>query len=285
MSELGPIVYFVPVFVILTLADFIVGYRKDGFNPKDSAASITMGLGNLGLGFFAKGIAFGVFAWVYQFRLFTIEMNWLGWILIVLADDFVYYWFHRTSHECRLFWASHVIHHSSEAYNLSTALRQTWTGSFYSFIFWMPLALVGFKPEYILLQQAFSLFYQYFIHTERVDRLGFLEWIMNTPSHHRVHHGSDPKYLDRNHAGIFIIWDRMFGTFQQEEERPKYGIVKNLESFNPFIIAFHEWISIGRDILKGFSPRSFIGYVFGPPGWQPDGKGTTSDVLRKQAGL
>lgn len=285
MNELGPIAYFVPVFIVLTLADFIVGYRRNGFNPKDSAASITMGLGNLGLGFFAKGIAFGVFTWVYQYRLFTIDMNWLGWIFLVLADDFVYYWFHRTSHECRLFWASHVIHHSSEAYNLSTALRQTWTGSFYSFIFWMPLALVGFKPEYILLQQAFSLFYQYFIHTERVDRLGFLEWFMNTPSHHRVHHGSDPKYLDRNHAGIFIIWDRMFGTFQQEEERPKYGIVKNLETFNPFIIAFHEWISIARDLMKGFSPKNFVGYVFGPPGWQPDGKGTTSDVLRKQAGL
>ena len=183
-----------------------------------------------------------------NYRIFTIPFTWWAWVLIFLADDFCYYWFHRISHENRLFWASHVVHHSSKMYNLSTALRQTWTGSFMSFVFWLPLAIVGFHPVMILAQMSVSLLYQYWIHTELIDKLPrWFEAVFNTPSHHRVHHATNPQYLDRNHAGILIIWDKLFGTFEPEVEKPIYGLVKNIDTYNPLKIAFLEWYNMCRE--------------------------------------
>ena len=172
-------------------------------------------------------------------------------MLLFFAEDFTYYVFHRTSHECRFFWASHVVHHSSQRYNLGTALRQTWTGGIsFSFIFWLWLPLIGFPPIMIMTMQAISLLYQFWIHTELIRTLGPLEAFFNTPSHHRVHHASNLRYLDRNHAGTLIIWDRLFGTFEPEDaaEPPIYGLTRNIDTYNPVRIAFHEWWDIARDL-------------------------------------
>jgi sterol desaturase/sphingolipid hydroxylase (fatty acid hydroxylase superfamily) len=203
--------------------------------------------------------------------------------LLFFADDLSYYVMHRTSHECRFFWASHVVHHSSQRFNLATALRQTWTGSFFTFIFWLWLPLVGFAPIMVMTMQAISLLYQFWVHTELVRNMGPLEWIFNTPSHHRVHHASNGRYLDRNHAGMLIIWDRIFGSFEQERERCVYGLTRNLNSYNPVRIAFHEWLDIWRDVKAARDWRSRWMYAFGPPGWRHDGCGKTSAELRAAA--
>jgi len=256
----------------------------NSYTLKDASASISMGLGNVFIDVFAKTMVFAALTFVYlNFRIFTIPFVWWAWILIFFLEDFFYYWFHRISHESRFFWASHVIHHSSQKYNLSTALRQTWSGSFISFIFWLPLPLLGFHPAMILAQMSISLIYQYWIHTELINKMPkWFESVFNTPSHHRVHHGSNPQYLDRNHAGILIIWDRIFGTFEPEIEKPVYGLVTNIKTFNPIKIAFIEWISLFKDALT--SKTSIINklkYFVKPPGWKHDGSGILSSDLRK----
>jgi sterol desaturase/sphingolipid hydroxylase (fatty acid hydroxylase superfamily) len=184
----------------------------------------------------------------------------------------------------RWFWASHVIHHSSQHYNLSTALRQTWTGFFsLSFLFRCPLFLLGFHPGLVFFCGGLNLIYQFFIHTEAVGRLPrWVEAVMNTPSHHRVHHGTNPAYLDRNYAGVFIIWDRLFGSFVAEDaaEPARYGIVRNLASFNPLWVATHEWVGIARDLLAARSVQAAWMALAGPPGWK---SGETSEVIRARA--
>ena len=178
-------------------------------------------------------------------------------------------------------------HHTSQHYNLSTALRQTWTGGVAgTWLLWLPLAFLGFPPAMIAIQKGISLVYQYWIHTETIRRLpkGF-EAVFNTPSHHRVHHARNPIYLDRNYAGILIVWDRLFGTFQPEldAEPCRYGVVHNLGAFNPLRVAFHEWVGIAQDIAR--SPRHVLGWLFGPPGWSPDGSRDTSRTLKERAGV
>ena len=206
--------YAIPFFIATVIIEVILTVRVKlkEYEFKDAATSITMGLGNVAVGLFTKGMVLAVFYFIYNtYHIFDIPFAWWSWILILFAEDLAYYWNHRIAHESRLFWASHVVHHSSKKYNLSTALRQTWTGSFYTFIWWTPLVLIGFHPVMILVQMSISLLYQYWIHTELIDKLPkWFEAIFNTPSHHRVHHATNPQYLDRNHAGIFIIWDKLF---------------------------------------------------------------------------
>ncbi|MCB0280263.1 MAG: sterol desaturase family protein [Calditrichaeota bacterium] len=282
------IYYAIPFFIISMIVEYmLIRQRKSviGYHLKDTSASISMGLGNVATNLIGKILVLASLTFVYQFRLFDIPWAWWSWILIIFADDLVYYIFHRTSHICRFFWASHVIHHSSQHYNLSTALRQTWTGNFCSFIFWLPLSFIGFDPIMVMTMQSISLLYQFWIHTEGIKRMGILEKVMNTPSHHRVHHGSNIKYLDKNLAGIFIIWDKLFGSFKEEEETPEYGISHNLDSYNPLYIAFHEWIDMWRDIKTAKSIREIFGYVFKAPGWSPDGSRKTSKELQAELGL
>ena len=276
--------YAIPAFVVLLLLEVLVTSwdHKGLYEAKDTLSSLAMGLGNVAIGLITKGWIFICFTIVYQFRWFELEYTWWTWILLFFAEDFTYYWFHRISHQSRFFWASHVVHHSSQRYNLGTALRQTWTGSFTSFVFWLWLPLVGFPPAMIMTMMAVSLIYQFWIHTETVGKLGPLEWIFNTPSHHRVHHSSDAYYLDRNHAGILIIWDRLFGTFVEENERPTYGLTKNIDSYNPLVIAFHEWRDLFRDLRSAKSFREVWGYLFKAPGWSPDGSRKTSEQLRHE---
>jgi sterol desaturase/sphingolipid hydroxylase (fatty acid hydroxylase superfamily) len=260
----------IPGFIALLLLEAVLDaiMRRDLYQFKDTAASLIMGTGNVILGLVSKIMVLAIFTVVHRFAIFKIGYQWWAWVLLFFAEDFTYYVFHRTSHECRLFWASHVIHHSSQRYNLGTALRQTWTGSFMSFVFWLWLPLVGFEPVMVLTMQAISLIYQFWIHTELIRSMGPLEWIINTPSHHRVHHGSNQRYLDRNHAGILIIWDRMFGTYVPEAEAPVYGLTKNINSYNPLRIAFHEWIDIWNDVRSVSSWHLKLRYVFGRPGWK-----------------
>ena len=215
-----------------------------------------------------------VYAGLYELSPLRMPADeWWTYALLFFADDFAYYWFHRIHHEVRVFWASHVVHHSSQHYNLSTALRQTWT-PMTSLPFWAVLALLGFQPWMILTQQAISLIYQFWIHTERIGRLPApVELVFNTPSHHRVHHGSNELYLDRNYGGILIVWDRMFGTFQGETERVRYGLTQNLRTFRPTRVAFHEFAAIARDVRRAANWRHRLGYVFRSPGWSPDGSG------------
>lgn len=285
-----PVTLAVPLFILTIVLEIVLarfGKVKAVYEPKDTAMSLLMGLGSSVAGLLTGGLILAVTIWVYEYRVFTIPMTaWWAWVLLLFAEDLAYYGFHRFSHERRLWWAAHVNHHSSQHYNLATALRQSWTGGINgAWVMWLPLSLLGFPPAMILIQKGVSLVYQFWIHTEAVKRMpAWFEAVFNTPSHHRVHHARNPRYLDRNYAGILIIWDKMFGTFQTEldAEPVRYGIVKNLGGFNLLRVAFHEWVGMGKDLLTAKSVREAAGYVFGAPGWSPDGSRQTSDMIRRQ---
>ena len=286
-----PVTLATPFFILTVILEIVLGRLgvfKVRYETKDAAVSLLMGLGSTVAGVLTAGASFAAALWVYQHRLFDIPMTavW-AWIVVFLLEDLTYYGFHRLSHERRFWWAAHVNHHSSQHYNLSTALRQTWTGGVAgTWLLWLPLALIGFPPAMVAIQKGISLVYQYWIHTEAIRRMPrWFEAVFNTPSRHRVHHARNPVYLDRNYAGILIIWDRMFGTFQPEldAEPCRYGIVKNLATFNLLRVAFHEWIGIAQDLVR--APRHALGWLFGAPGWSPDGSRETSAMIKARAGL
>lgn len=279
-----PTVFAIPVFIALIIIEAVINAKKNLnlYKFKDSAASITMGLGSVVIGLLTKTFAFFVFLWIYQFRLFEIPNTWWMWGLLLLADDVTFYWYHRLAHQIRFFWAAHVQHHSSEHMNFSVALRQSWGEPFIKFLFWIWLPFIGFNPIYILTMQAISLVYQFFPHTKLVGKLGPIEWVFNTPSHHRVHHATQVQYLDKNHAGILIIWDRMFGTFQKEIESPTYGLTVNINSFSPLKIASHEYISLWQDMRRSKKLSDKLKYLINPPGWSHDGENKTSKELQRQ---
>jgi sterol desaturase/sphingolipid hydroxylase (fatty acid hydroxylase superfamily) len=273
--------YAFPYFVLLLVVEFL-SFRRDqeedgegliGYDLRDSRTSITMGIGNVIINAGWKLVVLALYVLLYELAPWHLPTDaWWVWVLLFFADDFSYYWFHRVSHESRVFWASHVVHHSSQHYNLSTALRQTWVPMTYP-PFWLWMPLVGFAPWMVLLAQAWSLIYQFGIHTERVGRLPrWVEAVWNTPSHHRVHHGSNEQYLDKNYGGILVIWDRLFGTWEPEDERVKYGLTTNIETYNPVGVAFHEYIALWRDIRRAPSWRVRWGLALHGPGWQPPGE-------------
>lgn len=265
----------IPMFVLFLVIEAI-SYKylpaddELGYELRDTATSLSMGLGSRVWGLLWDVVALLGLSAVYALSPLRIDMShWWAWVLLLFGEDLCYYAFHRGSHRIRLFWASHVVHHSSQRYNFSTALRQEWTG-LGTFIFWIPLAAVGFPVWAIYVQQSVSLLYQFFLHTERIDKLPrMIEAVMNTPSHHRVHHGVNNHYLDKNYAGILIIWDRLLGTFEPEVERPRYGITTQLTTYNPLRVGFHEWCSIGHDVRQASHLRDRVGYVLRGPGWAP----------------
>ncbi len=273
MHHIPDLIYFaIPGFLLLLFLEAVLSWRmqRDNYELKDTAASLTMGIGNVLVSLASKALSFGVFMLIYRYRLFQIGWQWWAWALLLVADDFTYYWYHRASHECRFFWASHVVHHSSQKYNLGTALRQTWTGGFTGFVFWAWLPLVGFHPVMVLTMQSVSLIYQFWIHTELIPRMGPLEWVLNTPQHHRIHHASNARYLDRNHAGTLIVWDRMFGSFSEmaPDDLPVYGLTTNIGTYNPARIAFHEWAEMWRDVIHATNWTDRWRFVFKHPGWR-----------------
>ncbi len=283
----NPVDYAVPAFVLLIVVEMVwARFRApEKYEPKDTLISLLFGFGSSVAGALTGALIFGLSVWLYQYRATTIPFQWWAWILCFVLDDFAYYLFHRTAHRVRWFWASHVNHHSSQHYNLSTALRQTWTGFIAgSFLFRLPLMLIGFHPAMVAFVGGINLIYQFWIHTETIGRLPrWFEAVMNTPSHHRVHHATNPRYLDANYAGVFIVWDKMFGSFTPEvdDEPIRYGIVRQLGTFNLLWSVFHEWIGIAKDLWR--APfKAKLGYLFGPPGWSHDGSRDTSDTIKQR---
>jgi sterol desaturase/sphingolipid hydroxylase (fatty acid hydroxylase superfamily) len=240
-----------------------------GYESRDTRTSLTMGTGHLVIGGVWKLAATAFYAAIYVVSPFHLPTDaWWSFLLLFFADDFSYYWYHRSHHRIRVFWATHVVHHSSEHYNLSTALRQDWS-PFTATMFWAWMALF-FAPWMIFLGIAWSLLFQFTLHTEAIDRYWRpIELVFNTPSHHRVHHGSQEQYLDKNYAGILIIWDRLFGSFEPEDERVRYGLTTNIETYNPVRVAYGEFAAIARDVKSARSWRHRAGYLFGGPGWKP----------------
>ncbi|KUL70632.1 MULTISPECIES: sterol desaturase family protein [unclassified Streptomyces] len=269
------VVYAIPAFVLLVAVEalsyrFLPDDDERAYEARDTATSMSMGAGSQVIALPWKAVVIVAYAALYTVAPWQPSPGsvWT-WVLLFFAEDLAYYAYHRAHHRVRLLWASHVVHHSSVRFNLSTALRQSWT-PMSGLPFWMPLALLGIPPWMILLQQSISLIYQFFLHTERVDRLWRpIELVFNTPSHHRVHHGSNNVYLDRNYGGILIIWDRLFRTFQPEGERVVYGLTKNIDTYNPLRVAFHEYAATWHDIRTATRWRDRAGYAFGPPGWTP----------------
>jgi len=283
------IAHAIPVFVLcLALEAISFAVRPDeeklGYRFEDARTSVLMGLGNVVINLGWKLVVVAVYAAVYLASpLHLPTNNPLTWIVLFFADEIAFYWYHRTHHTIRVLWASHVVHHSSRFYNLSTALRQPWT-PFTALPYWLPLALLGFPPWMILLQQSISLLYQFFIHTERVSTLWRpIEFVFNTPSHHRVHHGSNEQYLDTNYGGILIVWDRIFGTFRPEREKVRYGLTKNIDTFNPIRVATHEFAAILRDLRGARGWRERAGYLLRGPGWKPAGTPVSGPGLAEPA--
>ncbi|NVK28315.1 MAG: sterol desaturase family protein [Flavobacteriia bacterium] len=268
--DINPIVLSIPVFFGLILIELIVDLvtGKRSYRLGDAYGNISCGIFEQTTGVLAKIFTVGLYTWVYQFRIMDIERTWIYAIVLFLAVDFLYYWAHRISHETNLLWLGHVVHHQSEDYNLSVALRQGAVQKVFTSPFYLPLAFIGFAPDWFVYILAWNTLYQFWIHTEKIGKLGPLEWILNTPSHHRVHHGRNPKYIDKNHAATLIIWDRLFGTFQKEEERPTYGITKPVNSFNPLVAHFKPFQDLGKE-LKGLTLTESIRLLFAPPGWRP----------------
>ncbi|MFN3529422.1 MAG: sterol desaturase family protein [Bacteroidia bacterium] len=273
---LNPIVLSIPIFFILIgLEVFYDRVRKKGvYRFNDALTNISCGITEQVSGVFAKVFTVTLYYLVYEHvRLFTVPTDWYWLVLLFLMVDFAYYWAHRWSHEVNLFWAGHVVHHQSEEYNLSVALRQGVFQKFFTSFIYLPIALLGFDPYWFLLLAAFNTLYQFWIHTQFIGRMGWLEYVLNTPSHHRVHHGRDPKYIDKNHAGSLIIWDKMFGTFQAEEESPNYGITSPVNSWNPVFAQVQHLGMIWQDVNRVQGLANKFRVIFGKPGWLPESMG------------
>ena len=219
------------------------------YDLRDAATNVAMAVGGLAMSAVALTVSAGISMALYRHRIFELEPGVGTWLLLLLAEDLCYYFFHRVSHRVPLFWAAHEAHHSSRRYNLSTALRLSWTTPLTGLPFWWLLPLLGFHPVWIVTVHAVSLAWQFLLHTQLIGKLGPLEWVLNTPSHHRVHHGCNPEYIDKNLGGILIVWDRMFGTFAEERRTPTYGLAGARRS-GPLDVAFGKWRELGKAVLQ-----------------------------------
>ncbi|MTI40116.1 sterol desaturase family protein [Fulvivirga lutimaris] len=270
--NINPIILSIPIYFLLIGVELVVQWitKKELYRLSDALTNISCGITQQLSGIFLKVLGVGAYVLVYEyFALFDVPSTWYTFIILFVGADFFYYWAHRMSHEINLFWGGHVVHHQSEDYNFSVALRQ---GSFqilWTFFFYFPLAIIGFKPVDFVFVSALVTVYQFWIHTETIGKMGWFEIIFNTPSHHRVHHGRNPKYIDRNHAGVFIIWDKMFGTFQEEEEKPTYGITKPINSWNPVWVNFDHYYQMFKQWKEIKGLKNKLKFLFYKPGWLP----------------
>lgn len=274
-----------PLYALFIGGEMIFSYihNRHYYTAKGLLMNVWLSALNFSLDVLLRGFVLVFLSALFVYRIGTIENVWLYWILLLVAEDFVFYWLHRVDHYCRLFWAVHVTHHSSEEFNLTVGFRSSVFQPLYRFIWFIPLPLLGFKAEDIMLMYAATQIYGILIHTQYVGKLGPLEWFLSTPSHHRVHHGSNVPYLDKNMGMVFIIWDRLFGTFAEEKETVKYGLTTNLKQpYHPIKTVFHEWAEIIRDLRKPSSFKAKFMYLFGPPGWSHDGSRKTSRQLRAE---
>jgi sterol desaturase/sphingolipid hydroxylase (fatty acid hydroxylase superfamily) len=278
----NPVTYAVPFFLLTILVELAALKWLDhdtafdargvsGYDATDTRTSMLMGLGSLVSTLLFKVGAFVVYNAVFVYLApFALAMDtWWSWVVAIAAVDLAYYFSHRFVHRVNIGWAAHQAHHSSEYMNFATALRQKWN-PWFEFFFFLPLPFLGIAPWVIYLAFGFNLIYQFFVHTELVGKLWWpIELVLNTPSHHRVHHGSDPEYLDKNYAGILIVWDRLFGSFVEEKRRPTYGLTKPVETYNLLKLQYGDYAQIVRNVRAATSLRDRLGYLFGPPGWQP----------------
>ena len=282
---ISPTVIAIPIFALLIALEawLVIRENRENFDRRDTWANIFIGFLSV-----VWGAGFGLFTSliylaVYEFAPFKMPMETVwAWVLLLFVDDFAYYWFHRISHEVRFFWNFHVVHHSSNQYNLSVAVRQSWFSGIAHWVFYVPLALVGFPLWAFALMHGFNLIYQFWIHTKLVGKLGFFEKIFNTPSHHRVHHGVNNQYLDKNYAGIFIFWDRMFGTFVEENETPRYGIIKPLNSHNWLWINTHGWFEMYDEMKRRKTLPGKFRCAFGAPAMEFEEKILLTADSKKQ---
>jgi len=274
--NVNPIVLSIPVFFLLIGIEVVIQQiqHRRLYRLNDALTNISCGITQQVSGVFLKLFGIGLYTLVYEYlAVWAIPSNWLSLTILFVAVDFAYYWAHRMSHEINLFWSGHVVHHQSEEYNLSVALRQSSFQVIWTSFFYFPLAIIGFNPIDFALMAALTTLYQFWIHTKVIGKMGLLEYVLVTPSHHRVHHGRDPKYIDKNHGGTFIWWDMMFGTFQKEEETPVYGITKPVNSWNPVWANFAHYQVMWNDLshIKGFNDK--LKYLFNKPGWLPESLG------------
>ena len=278
-----------PLYVIIIGVELLLSnYRhQKAYTWKDTAANVYLMLLNACLDLFVRSVYLLILTYFSRYQVFSFSNVIVYWIMLLVFEDFLYYWLHRFDHEIRLFWAVHVTHHSSQQLNFSVGFRSSVFQPLYRFIYFIPLALLGFKPLDIVFIYSATQIWGIFVHTELINKMGWLEYILVTPSHHRVHHASNPKYLDMNMGMFLIVWDKLFGTFQPElpveEYQPlKYGLTKPIEKETPVTIVFHEWASLRRDVLRSdISWKEKLFYIFGPPGWSHDGSRKTSKELRQ----
>ncbi|BBX70223.1 C-5 sterol desaturase [Mycolicibacterium psychrotolerans] len=283
-----PVLFAIPFFLLLLLIEWTAARKLEhvvsqGQSPepgrpaagayltRDSWASISMGLVSVATMGAWKFLALLGYAAIYTYLApwHLSATQWYTWVIALVGVDLLFYCYHRIAHRVRLIWATHQAHHSSQYFNFATALRQKWNNSG-EILMWIPLPLLGVPPWMVFFSFSVSLVYQFWIHTERIGTLPrAVEFVFNTPSHHRVHHGMDQIYLDKNYGGILIIWDRLFGTFQPEVFRPHYGLTKPVNTFNIWRLQTREYVAIGRDVRAARRFRDKLGYIFGPPGWEP----------------
>ena len=283
------LLFAIPVFLLAMGVEMYLAHRErlEIYEKADTIASMWMGFLSLVVEFVPKLLFFVAYEWLHDLSPLkdVVQRQWWAWLLLLFADDFSYYWFHRLNHEVRIFWAGHVSHHSSVHLNLGTALRQGVGERLHKFFFWLWIPLLGFDGLMIFTMIGINLIYQFYTHTTLIKRMPtWFEAIFNTPSHHRVHHASNIRYLDRNHAGIFIIWDKLFGTFSQEidQEAPRYGLTKNIETHHPVQVATHEYQAIWKDVKRAEKWSDKLKYIFYPPGWSHDGPDQRAATLRKK---
>ena len=266
---LTPTVIAIPLFALMIAVEAFWAYlkRSDEYNDKkDTWGNIFMGFMSVVWGLVFGVITVYVYVFCYDIAPFKFPPDtWWTWVALFFIDDLVYYVFHRVSHESRLFWNFHVVHHSSEHYNLSVAVRQSWFSGILHWIFYAPIMLLGFAPWMFAVMHGFNLIYQFWIHTRFIKTMGWFEYLFNTPSHHRVHHGVNNPYLDRNYAGVLIIWDRMFGSFVSETEEPRYGIIKPVNSYNPLWINTHAWFEMAEAIKRQPGLSAKLKCIFASP--------------------
>lgn len=279
-----------PIYVIIIGLEILLSnYRhRKLYTWKDTIANLYLMLLNAGIDLLFRAFYLVILDYFYVRHIVSFTNVFAYWILLLIGEDFLYYWLHRFDHEIRFFWAVHVTHHSSEKMNFTVGFRSSVFQPLYRFVYFIPLAICGFNPLDIIFIYSATQIWGIFVHTELIKKMGWLEHILVTPSHHRVHHASNPKYLDKNMGMFLIIWDQLFGTFQpelpDEEYQPKrYGLTKNIEKKGAASIVFHEWKSICKDLRrKDISWKDKWNYVFGPPGWSHDGSTLTSRELRRQ---
>ncbi len=279
-----------PLYFIIIGLELLLTHlqHRKVYTLKDTAANIYLMLLNSAIDLGFRVIYLVILNYFYIRAWISIENIFFYWLVLVLLEDFLYYWLHRFDHEIRLFWAVHVTHHSSRQMNFTVGFRSSVFQPLYRFIYFIPLALLGFKPIDIVFVYSATQIWGIFVHTELIHKMGWLEYIMITPSHHRVHHGSNPKYLDKNMGMFLVIWDKLFGTFQPEllpeqYQSITYGLTKNIHDPNALTLVFHEWKEIRRDMTqKGIPFKTRLRYLFGPPGWSHDGSRLTSEQMRKR---